>query len=625
MRKCFFIIGCSLFLLVPKILLSAHQEGLGSHVVTAYRLKDVPAPKIDGLLDDRAWQKAHPTSGFAWKDFPDRPASFETVVYVVYDTHHLYVGFQCYDAEPQKIVNRINRRGNVYDSDVVAIYIDPYHDHRTGYKFATTPGGVKDDNYRYDDSKVDTTWDGIWWAEGNIDSLGWTAEFKIPFSNFRFSDAKKQIWGINFERFIRRKRETDAWKPLGSGGGFWTRMSLLGHLVGLEDIQSGKQFEVYPYVMGGTTGNEETRLHGQTNIGLDLQYRLTNQLRASVTVNPDFAQVEADQLEINLTRFPTRFPEKRPFFIEGNSVFATPLELFYSRRIGSKGDILWGANVTGKVGNNTLGFISSQTGAWGASGLRDVTREEESALFTVLRAKRDILEKSSVGAIYAAKEMAEGSSRVGGLDASIGLRENSILTGQFAQSWNFEKSGMNRAYTFNFARGTDRFNAEFSAERIEPEFSANQTGFLRKEAERGWQHAQMQIEYTPRSEKFGLQKLFIGSKGRLSQSLYADQYFINWKHRNPLLQIHPEFEENLLLWSNSVWLQMKFQKTLLEKAGIAFQWDSRYSGSSTRLPFRESGTFCPILECNDSVIAKIHVALFSYIHNTPKTVRWPTD
>ena len=236
--------------------LYAHEADLGHYVAKAHPLGEIPPPNIDGILTDAAWQEASPVSGFVWKDTPDKPASEETVVYIVYDQHHLYVGFRCYDSEPHKIVNRITRRGgDVFYSDVISFFIDPYHDHRTGYKFVCTPSGVKDDNYRYNDSKVDFTWEGVWWVEGNIDNEGWTAEFKIPFSNFRFSDAKDQVWGINFERFIRRKRETDTWKPPGDHGGFWTRMSALGHLVGIADIQSGKA--------GGDLSAYHRRWHGE--------------------------------------------------------------------------------------------------------------------------------------------------------------------------------------------------------------------------------------------------------------------------------------------------------------------------------------------------------------------------
>ena len=182
LRFVLFIINfVSFSLAVP---LNAHEDGLGNYTVRAYRLEGGSPPEIDGILNDEAWEKAYPISGFVWKDFPGKPASEKTVAYVVYDQYHLYVGFRCYDSESENIVNRISRRGNAFDSDVISFFIDPYHDHRTGYKFVCTPGGVKDDNYRYDDSKVDSSWEGVWWAEGNIDDLGWTAEFQNSVQQF---------------------------------------------------------------------------------------------------------------------------------------------------------------------------------------------------------------------------------------------------------------------------------------------------------------------------------------------------------------------------------------------------------------------------------------------------------
>ncbi|MCY4571090.1 MAG: DUF5916 domain-containing protein, partial [Candidatus Poribacteria bacterium] len=308
------------------------------------------------------------------------------------------------------------------------------------------------------------------------------------------------------------------------------------------------------------------------DIGLDFQYRLTNKLRISGTVNPDFAQVEADQLEINLTRFPIRFPEKRPFFIQGNSVFATPLELYYSRRIGSKGDILWGTNATGKIGDYTLGIISSRTGNWDYFGLQKGTATRETAGFTVLRAKRDLFEKSNVGIIYAGKEITEEKSRVIGLDTSIAKGENLILTGQIAQSWNTGDRRLPRAYLLTITRGTDLFNAEISMERIEAEFSVNQTGFIQKEAHRGWQHVGTQLEYTPRLAVLGHEKFVIGTGSRLSQGLYTAPYFSDWKRQHPNLQINPRFDPDLLLLSNSVWSRVKFRELFLERVDFIFNY-----------------------------------------------------
>ena len=360
----------------------AHEPGSAKYVVEAYRLEPgVPAPKIDGKLDDPAWQKAKPVSGFI-QLVPDRakPATDDTAFYIAYDPHHLYVAFRCYDESPDKVVNRIVRRGgNIYDSDVISFFMDPHHDHRTGYKFATTPGGVQSDAYRFDDIRSDSSWRGIWWLETGIDEQGWVAEFKIPFANFRFPDKSEQVWGFDVERVHRRKDEVTVWKQMTQAGAT-TRMSDLGLMVGLKDIGGAKPFEISPYLLGGVSDKES--LDGQLGTGLDVQYNLTSTLKTNVTVNPDFAQVEADQLEINLTRFPTRFPERRPFFVEGNSFFETPLELFYSRRIGREGDILWGGKMTGKIGSYSLGILGSQTGSFGALEIgQESESKEESVIF----------------------------------------------------------------------------------------------------------------------------------------------------------------------------------------------------------------------------------------------------
>ena len=197
----------------------AHDDGLGDHVLQAYRLEQEPPPKIDGKLDDPVWQQATPISGFIQLR-PDRtkPATEDTEVRLAYDRHHLYIGLRCYDSSPDQIVNRLTRRGGMWSSDNIAFFIDPHHDHRTGYKFATTPSGVQNDDYRYEDIRRDSNWRGIWWVEATVDELGWTAEFKIPFANFRFAETGEQVWGFDVERVNRRKSEVTVWKQLTQAG-----------------------------------------------------------------------------------------------------------------------------------------------------------------------------------------------------------------------------------------------------------------------------------------------------------------------------------------------------------------------------------------------------------------------
>ena len=543
------------------ILLFAHPEGIGEHVIEAYRIEGEP-PQIDGVLDDVVWQQAEPRSGFIQLE-PDRGtlATDDTEFRIAYDVHNLYVAFRCYDAEPDKIVNRMTRRGDVYASDVISFFLDPHHDHRTGYKFATNPAGVQSDNYRYEDTQRDANWKGIWWVESKIDALGWSTEFKIPFSNFRFTDKPTQIWGFDVERVNRRKSEVTVWKQL-TQAGVVTRMSDLGHIVGIQGIETGKNFEITPYALGGAAGAAEADIARQLGTGLDVQYSLTSALKANVTVNPDFAQVEADQLEINLTRFPTRFPEKRPFFVEGNSFFETPYDLMFSRRIGSRGNILWGGKLTGKVGDYSIGILGNQTGEFRFSD--STSSEKEEAWFSAIRVKRDILKRSNVGILFVNKEQPGSDnwehSRVGGIDMNLALGKTYHLTGQYAGSFHPGEDSDNFAYTVDFAQRNYLWSSGIGFERVAPHFEINQTGFLRKERNRGWQRVYMRASYSPH---WGKHQFFSGILTRFSQSLYTPAYFTEWELRNPELSLSPKFDEDLLRWSVGADIGMDFREILL--------------------------------------------------------------
>ena len=556
-----------LFIAYP-LYLFAHPEGMGEHVIEAYQIVGEP-PQIDGILDDAVWQHTEPRSGFIQLE-PSRgnPATDDTEFRIAYDVHNIYVAFRCYDAEPNKIINRMTRRGDLYDSDVISFFIDPHHDHRTGYKFATNPAGVQSDNYRYEDTQRDSNWKGIWWVESNIDELGWTAEFKIPFANFRFTDKPTQIWGFDIERVNRRKSEVTVWKQL-TQAGVVTRMSDLGHITGIQDIETGKNFEISPYLLGGGMGAADTNSTGQLGTGLDVQYSLTSALKANVTVNPDFAQVEADQLEINLTRFPTRFAEKRPFFVEGNSFFETPYDLMFSRRIGSRGNILWGSKLTGKVGDYSIGVLGNQTGEFRFSD--STPSEKEEAWFSAIRVKRDILKRSNVGILFVNKEQPSDDrwshSRVGGVDMNLALGKTYHLTGQYAGSFHPGEDSENSAYTVDFAQRNYLWSSGVGFERVAPHFEINQTGFLRKERNRGWQRVYMRSSYSPH---WGKHQFFSGISSRLSQSLYTPLYFTEWGLRNPNLSLSPDFDEDLLRWSVGADIGMDFREILLDDINVYY-------------------------------------------------------
>ena len=546
-----------------------HTGGSGSHVITAYRLEDIPPPKIDGSLDDPVWTAATPISGFIQLE-PRRgePATDDTVTYIAYDRHNLYLAFRCYDAEPDRIVSRITRRGKIYDSDLISFFIDPHHDHRTGYKFGTTPSGIQEDNYRYDDTQIDGSWRGIWWVESQIDESGWTSEFKIPFANFRFPETDEQVWGFDIERMNRRKSEITIWKQM-TQAGFRTRMSDLGHLVGLSGIETGKSLEIIPNALGGSSKTHAQSVTGQLGAGIDLLYSLSGALKTNFTLNPDFAQVEADQLEINLTRFPTRFPEKRPFFVEGNSFFETPLDLFFSRRIGSLGDILWGGKMTGKVNRYSIGLLGAQTGSFDALEVGQPLRSKEEAWYSAVRVKRDILKRSNVGVLFTNREHRDGYSRVVGADMNLALGRTYHATGQFARSLHSERNQVGGAYILKFARRNYLWDIKAELERVGPLFETNQTGFIEKEPYRGWQRLDAEATYSPRTGSRW--RPFFGAGSGVSQTLYTDDYFVYWRRDHPTLRYAEDFAEDSIAWDTKLIGGLVFTESILSRIRAVFE------------------------------------------------------
>ncbi len=301
----------------------------------------------------------------------NEPATERTEVAVVYTSKTLYIGFWGYDHEPDKLVAREMKRDFSWGhEDNFELIIDTYNDDRNGFLFAINPNAARADAQVLDNGEsFNIYWDGVWNAKTIIKDQGWFAEIEIPFSTLKFSaDADPLVMGINFERNIRRKREQLLWQG-------WSRDSELellnyaGTLSGLDNIQSKKFIEIKPYAIAGRqfgTGQKENLL----NAGGDINYLITPTLRLNLTFNTDFAQVEADRQQINLTRFPLFFPERREFFLEGQDYFdmgmGRQIIPFYSRRIGLAEDrstvpIIAGARLLGKVKNATIGAMSLQT------------------------------------------------------------------------------------------------------------------------------------------------------------------------------------------------------------------------------------------------------------------------
>ena len=355
---------------------------------------------IDGKLDEPAWAAATPSSDFT-QSYPNVGAkpTDPTEVRVLYDDDALYVGVRMFDAHPDSIAAQLARRdaSGIY-SDWLHVIVDSYHDRRTAFRFSVNPRGVQKDVLEFDDNNEDLNWDAVWQVATRIDSLGWTAEYRIPFSQLRFGSAQKgveRVWGLHVMRDVARRNERDSWSPWKTTDpGF---VSFEGDLTGLVDIPSPRRLEILPYVSTKLTrapGDPANPFYkandAKPSAGADLKYGLPAGLTLTATVNPDFGQVEVDPAVVNLPAYETFFPEKRPFFVEGANIFNIGSinggpsygnqQIFYSRRIGrppqrfANGQFVDAPDATTIIG---AGKVTGRVGAWTVGLLNALTAEEK--------------------------------------------------------------------------------------------------------------------------------------------------------------------------------------------------------------------------------------------------------
>jgi hypothetical protein len=293
----------------------------GRLAATAFAIAE--APMIDGLLNEPAWQQASPLTNFMQAEpFEGQPASEGTEVRILYDDDAIYVGVTLHDSDPSQIVTTDTRRdAELNDMDSFQIIFDTFRDQQNGFVFGTNAQGVQYDAQVRDQGRASNTWDGSWDVRTNVTESGWTAEFRIPLRTLRYGPAP-QTWGINAYRNIQRTRERAYWAPLARVYNIG-RLSSAGDLRGLK-LQTPRNLKVLPYVIG--SANRDYTRSGIVNdtdgdFGFDAKFGVTPSLNLDATYNTDFAQVEVDDQQINLTRFNLRFPEKRPFFQENSGLF----------------------------------------------------------------------------------------------------------------------------------------------------------------------------------------------------------------------------------------------------------------------------------------------------------------
>jgi hypothetical protein len=351
--------------------------------------------KLDGRLDEPVWAAAPVYSQF-WQMDPEegKPASQRTDVRVLYDDEFLYVGVRLFDTG--KIIARLGRRDmDLGDSDWFGLMLDSYHDHHTAFGFDVNPAGVRRDEVKTVNTD-DNSWDAVWDVATSIDSAGWTAEYRIPFSQLRFSGQNVQTWGVLFERVIGRRNEYDVstFVPKRESQG----VPRYGHLIGLRNLAAGRRLELLPYVVTRAEYVDPGPNPFRTNHeqfftgGLDAHYRVASNLTLNATMNPDFGQVEVDPAIVNLGVYETFFQEKRPFFLEGNEIFDFGLantsggQLFYSRRIGRAPTLSPPSDLADVPTQTTIlaaGKLSGKVSGWSVGSLAAVTDRETSRFIYV--------------------------------------------------------------------------------------------------------------------------------------------------------------------------------------------------------------------------------------------------
>ena len=431
---------------------------------TAAPLKVDNPPVIDGILDDKAWEGA-PVLGDYIQFEPDKgaPATVRTELRILYDDTHLYFAFKCWDPEPDKIVIGTERDKLFMGTDSVDILVDTFYDKRTGYYFRTNPQGVQHDGMVSDNGRVaDTSWDGVWHSAGSMIPEGWSAEVAIPFSTVKHRVGKDQDWGFQASRYLPRNMEKSFWTgPLED----YRKMDGNGILTGLDLSAGSRRLELIPHILTQFEKGGDTEFEA----GLDARYDFTPSLSGHLTINPDFATVEADQEQVNLTRFELNLPEKRNFFMEGNAAYSQRINLFYSRRIS---DIYGGAKFYGKIGRMRFRWLTAQT--------REDDLNPGSSNFTVFRLKRDIMSNSSLG-FLSANRIVNGRNRgTAGIDTALFLSETFSFTGQMAVGYG-DAAKTDMAFFLRPSHDTSTFHIHLRYTHLGEYFgdNVNSVGYIR--------------------------------------------------------------------------------------------------------------------------------------------------
>ena len=472
-----------------------HDER-GRATVRAVRL--TASLRVDGRLDEDVYSTIPPIDGFL-QQVPDEaaPASEPTEMWVFFDEENLYIAARCLDSQPDRIAaNELRRDGNgIFENDNFGIVLDTFHDRRNGYYFQTNAAGALRDVI-VSEGVNNANWNTVWDVRTARSDAGYTVEMVIPFKSLRYRGAGPQTWGINVRRVVKWKNETSMLSQVpASFSNGWTQMSVAGTLVGLETPAQSLNLELKPYAVSSLTTDRAARVpfsnDGKSSAGFDVKYGLTRGLTADLTVNTDFAQVEEDLQQVNLTRFDLFYPDKRDFFLEGQGIFdfggqagfnartATVPILFFSRRIGlSNGQsvpVIAGGRVTGKAGAFDVGGLAITTADKPAAGAVQTT-------FSAIRVRRNILRRSSVVFITTTRSPAAAghdANTAGGVDGNFRFFDNIQANVYWARTSTAGRQGEDASYRGRFVYNGDRYGVEADRVVIGPNFNP-EVGFVRR-------------------------------------------------------------------------------------------------------------------------------------------------
>jgi hypothetical protein len=476
-------------------------------------VKATSNPLIDGdVLNDLAWNDVPAVTTFIQKT-PDEGdnVSENTVVKVMYSDKIFYVSVVCYDSKPNEIVISDTRRDSpLNNSDSFSFIIDTFQDYQTGYLFGTNPAGIEYDAQITGGGEggsmmrrfsmgtgggFNVNWDAVWEVKSQRGDFGWSAEFAIPFKTLRYEKDKDQSWGINFERVIARKKEEAHWSPI-SRQHTMNRLVSAGILTNM-NVPLSRNIKIMPYVLGQNNENKEevTSKSSDGNFGLDAKLSVGSSMSMDLTYNTDFAQVEADEQQINLDRFSLFFPEKRAFFLEnaglfsvgsGGGFFGPDIEMFFSRRIGVGPEgvpvpIIGGGRLTGTFSGMKVGVLSMRTDA-----VKDITEANQ---YSVLRLKKELPNRTHFGGMYTALEHGGTDGYLNqsyAVDAQLGIGELSkiVAFAGFTDTPELKKDNA-YAYRLEVSRDSKQITTTASYTEVGKDFNP-EMGYLKRENYRKW-------------------------------------------------------------------------------------------------------------------------------------------